>query len=143
MGIKFNVIFESSVFRYPHPRESRDIFLASDWLSGSARKETRRENSTVTSFSHFAARMAARTAARKRSRKETCIVGAGLKLALSILCIRVIGTCPFFFFRISYVYFLLLAERRLWSVFTMFRSWRFSFKFLDMLISFPIGWLTD
>ena len=35
-----------SVFRYPRPRESRDIFLASDWLSGSARKETRRENST-------------------------------------------------------------------------------------------------
>ena len=30
----------------PLPRESRDIFLASDWLSGSARKETRRENST-------------------------------------------------------------------------------------------------
>ena len=46
MGIKFDVIFESSVFRYPRPRESRDIFLASDWLSGSARKETRRENST-------------------------------------------------------------------------------------------------
>ena len=38
MGIKFDVIFESSVFRYPRPRESRDIFLASDWLSGSARK---------------------------------------------------------------------------------------------------------
>ena len=46
MGIKFDVIFESSVFRYPRPRESRDIFLASDWLSGSARKETPRENST-------------------------------------------------------------------------------------------------
>ena len=45
MGIKYDVIFESSVFRYPRPRESRDIFLASDWLSGSARKETRRENS--------------------------------------------------------------------------------------------------
>ena len=45
MGIKFDVIFESSVFRYPRPRESRDIFLASDWLSGSARKETRRGNS--------------------------------------------------------------------------------------------------
>ena len=29
----------------PRPQESRDIFLASDWLSGSAHKETRRENS--------------------------------------------------------------------------------------------------
>ena len=46
MGIKFDVIFESWVFRYPRPQESRDIFLASDWLCGSARKETRRENST-------------------------------------------------------------------------------------------------
>ena len=46
MGIKFDVIFESSVFRHLRPRESRDIFLASDWLSSSARKETRREKST-------------------------------------------------------------------------------------------------
>ena len=46
MGIKFDVIFESSVFRYPRPRESGDIFLAYDWLSDSACKETRRENST-------------------------------------------------------------------------------------------------
>ena len=46
MGIKYDVIFESSVFRCPRLRESRDIVLASDWLSGSACKETRRENST-------------------------------------------------------------------------------------------------
>ena len=46
MGIKFDGIFDSSVFRYPRSQESRDIFLASDWLSDSARKETRRENST-------------------------------------------------------------------------------------------------
>ena len=37
---------------------------------------------TVTSFSHFAARMAARTAPRKRSRKKTFIVCAGLKSAV-------------------------------------------------------------
>ena len=46
MGIKFDFIFESSVFRYSLPRESRDIFLASDWLTGSARNEKRQENST-------------------------------------------------------------------------------------------------
>ena len=46
MGIKFDVIFESWVFRYPRLRELRDIFLASNWLCGSARKKTRWENST-------------------------------------------------------------------------------------------------
>ena len=40
MGIKFDVVFESSVFHYPRPRKSRDIFLTSDWSSGSAREET-------------------------------------------------------------------------------------------------------
>ena len=46
MGIKFDVIFESSVFRYPRPRKSRDVFLTSDWSSHSARKQPRGENNT-------------------------------------------------------------------------------------------------